>query len=122
LQAVKLHFDEGDPLAVNLILVSAFRVGRDLVKRRRPHEEILQTVIKPEMLGTGNAEVGGSSKFRYAEKDSDDALEVPETLAELNEMLLFVAINFTSWRLTTGLGISWFTWLDYMSERRTQRS
>ena len=47
IQAIKLHYNGGDEYAVHLLLMSAFRVCRDLVLKKNPEKDLVKKQSAP---------------------------------------------------------------------------
>jgi hypothetical protein len=88
-QSVKLHFNDGDDYATHLLLMSAFRIARDIIVKNTPFDDFVARVIKPEHLKDALTVISKTSNFlKHADNDADAMLDTDIDIRGLNELLI----------------------------------
>jgi hypothetical protein len=94
-QAVKLHFNDGDEFATHLLLMSAFRICRDIVSNNRPDYDPISSLIRPDWRKSYLSKISEvASYLKHADKDWNSILEVPYVLLEQNETFILITAAY----------------------------
>lgn len=92
--AIKGFVNGDEPLATHLTIQSAFRVCRDIVKKRNPAEDWFETVIVPERRREWMAAQTRIANFlKHADKNAADEIEV-HGIVDLNEHEIMLAASY----------------------------
>lgn len=93
-QAIKLHFNDGDPYPIHLLLMSALRICRDVLKSKGFTDDI-EKIIKPEFRNQFYAIFYSiASFFKHADRDPNAFLEPSPDLEKGNELLVIIVAEF----------------------------
>lgn len=94
-QAVKLHFNDGDVFATHLLLISAFRICRDIIVKNKPDSDLFSLLIRPEWRREFLSKISDVANYlKHADKDWNSILDVPANLAEQNERLILITCGY----------------------------
>jgi hypothetical protein len=94
-QAVKLHFNDGDPFAIHLLLMSSMHICRDVCKHNGTGiDDEFQNLIKPGKTKEFFAMFYSiASYFKHADKDVESLLDFPPDLPKGNESLIMLVTH-----------------------------
>ena len=127
-QAIKLHFDDGDNFATHLLLMSAFRVCRDLTVKHKLHRDLFNKFFKPEEIKPALKSASTIVNYlKHADNDDPATLDVP--IRHMNEIL--ISITITSYKITFDVSrvdilfsyaesVLWFKYPETRPDRSTQ--
>lgn len=94
-QAVKLQFNDGDEFATQLLLISALRICRDIIVNNKPDYDLFSLLIRPERLKEVLSKLSEVANYlKHANKDGNLNLDVPENIAEQNELLILITCGY----------------------------
>jgi len=89
--AIRLLFDNEDPIAIHTLTMAGFRILRDLADKQNNNiNKVVQSYIKPGMEGKFWGSMQSFANFlKHAKKDPDAVID--NIQEEVNEAILFIA-------------------------------
>jgi hypothetical protein len=89
--AIRLLFDNEDPIAIHTLTMAGFRILRDLADKQNNNvNKIIQSFIRPGMEGKFWGSMQSFANFlKHANKDPDDIID--NIQEEFNDAMLFLA-------------------------------
>jgi hypothetical protein len=90
-QAVKLQFSDGDPLAIHLLIMSSLRICRDVCALDDSVVDEFLAFIRPEKRNEFFGLFYSIASFlKHANRDHDLQLDFPPDLPKFNEILILL--------------------------------
>jgi len=89
--AIRLLFDNEDPIAIHTLIMAGFRILRDLADKQKSNiNKVAQSFIKPGMEGRFWGSMQSFANFlKHANKDPDAIID--NIQEEVNDAILFLA-------------------------------
>jgi hypothetical protein len=90
--AIRLLFDNGDPVPIHTLAAAGWRILRDLCERQgTPHHQAVKAAIRPGMEPVAWQTVNSAANFfKHADKDAGEILD--GVYEEVNDAVLLMAV------------------------------